>query len=46
MEISASNEGQDLIEGYEIVFEAPDEQKIEITFTPDGEILENAEAIQ
>lgn len=46
MEISTNKEGNDQIEGYEIVLKEPDESKIEITFAPDGEILEISEATQ
>ncbi len=40
MEITAVNEGEDQLEGYEIVFENLDKEEIEITVAPDGNIIE------
>lgn len=40
MEITAVIEGEDQLEGYEIVFETPDNKEIEITVAPDGTITE------
>lgn len=40
MEITAVKEGEDQLGGYEIVFETLDKKEIEITLTPDGNIIE------
>lgn len=40
MEINAAMEGEDQLEGYEIVFETPDKTEMEITVAPDGTIIE------
>ena len=40
MEITAVIEGEDQLEGYEIVFETPDNKEFEITIAPDGNIIE------
>ena len=40
MEITAVIEGEDQLEGYEIVFETVDKEEIEITVAPDGNIIE------
>jgi hypothetical protein len=42
MEITAVKEGQDALEGYEIVLETAEGDKVEITVAPDGEILEES----
>ena len=42
MEITAVNEGQDVLEGYEIVLETADKKEIEVTLAPDGTILEDS----
>lgn len=42
MEITAVKNGQDELEGYEIVLETTDKKEVEITVAPDGEILEDS----
>ena len=42
MEITAVTDGQDALEGYEIVLETADEKDVEITVAPDGKILEDS----
>ena len=43
MEITAVQDGQDALEGYEIVLETADKKDIEVTVAPDGKILEEDE---
>ena len=40
MEITAVKDGNDVLEGYEIVFETADKKEIEVMVAPDGKILE------
>jgi hypothetical protein len=42
MEITAVKQGDDVLEGYEIVLETAEKKEIEITVAPDGEILEDS----
>ena len=42
MVITAVKDGIDELEGYEIVFETPDNKEIEIMVAPDGEIIEES----
>jgi uncharacterized membrane protein YkoI len=42
MEISAVRDGQDVVEGYEIVIETADKNVFELTVAPEGEILEDS----
>jgi hypothetical protein len=42
MEITAVKDGQDTLEGYEIVFETAEKKEVEITVAPDGKILEDS----
>lgn len=46
MEISTIQEGNDVLEEYELVLRLADEQKIEITLAPDGQLLEDAEIVE
>jgi hypothetical protein len=46
MEISTVQDGNDVLEEYELVLRLADEQKIEITLAPNGELLEDAEIIK
>ena len=43
MEITAVKEGQDVLEGYEIMFETAEGEEVEVTVAPDGEILEDSD---
>lgn len=43
MEITAVIDGEDVLEGYEIVLETPDQKIMEVTLAPDGSILEDSE---
>jgi len=40
MEITAVKDGNDVLEGYEIVFETVDKKEIEVMVAPEGKILE------
>lgn len=42
MEITAVNDGKDVLEGYEIVLETAGVKEIEVTVAPEGEILEDS----
>ena len=42
MEITAVSEGQDVLEGYEIVLETADMKEVEVTVDPGGQILEDS----
>jgi hypothetical protein len=42
MEITAVKDGEDVLEGYEIVLETADKKEVEITVAPDGRILEES----
>lgn len=42
MEIRAVKEGEDVLEGYEIVLETADKKEVEVTVSPDGEVLEES----
>ena len=42
MEITLVDNGQDVLEGYEIILEKADKKDIEITVAPDGVILEDS----
>ncbi len=42
MEITAVKEGQDALEGYEIVLETAEGREVEITVAPDGQIVEES----
>ena len=42
MEITAVKDGQDVLEGYEIVLETAEGEEVEITVAPDGEMLEDS----
>jgi hypothetical protein len=42
MEITAVQAGKDALEGYEVVLQTGDERPVEVTFAPDGRILEDA----
>jgi hypothetical protein len=42
MEITAVKDGQDALEGYEIVFETTEKKGVEVTVAPNGEILEDS----
>jgi hypothetical protein len=42
MAITAVKEGKDALEGYEVVLQTGDERPVEVTFAPDGRILEAA----
>jgi hypothetical protein len=43
MQITAVQDGTDVLEGYEIVLETADMREVEITVAPDGKILEDSE---
>ena len=40
MEITEVKDKKEVLEGYEIVLETADKKEVEITFAPDGKILE------
>jgi hypothetical protein len=42
MQITAVKDGQDVLEGYEIVFETAEKKGVEVTVAPNGEILEDS----
>jgi hypothetical protein len=42
MEITAVKDGEDALEGYEIVLETADKKEVEVTVAPDGKILEDS----
>jgi hypothetical protein len=42
MEITAVKDGEDVLEGYEIVLETADKKEVEIAVAPDGRILEES----
>jgi hypothetical protein len=42
MEITAVTDGEDALEGYEIVLETADMKEVEVTVAPDGEIIEDS----
>jgi len=44
MEITAVTDGEDALEGYEVVLETVDKEEVEITVAPDGKILEESGA--
>jgi hypothetical protein len=46
MEITTVVDGQDVLEGYEIVFEAADMEEVEIMVTPEGEIIKESDEMQ
>ena len=46
METSTVHDGNDVVEEYELVLRLADQQKIEITLAPNGELLEDAEIIK
>jgi hypothetical protein len=43
MEITAVQDGQDVLEAYEIVLETAEKKDIEVTLAPDGKILEDSD---
>ena len=43
MEVTAMQDGKDMLEGYEILLKTADETGIEVTVAPDGKILEGPE---
>jgi hypothetical protein len=42
MEITAVKDGQDVLEGYEIVLKTAEGEEVEVTVAPDGEIVEES----
>jgi uncharacterized membrane protein YkoI len=42
MEITAVKDGQDALEGYEVVLETADKKEVEVTVAPDGKIVEDS----
>jgi uncharacterized membrane protein YkoI len=42
MQITAVKDNKDMLEGYEVVFVTADEKEAEVTFAPDGKILEES----
>ena len=42
MEITAVTDGNDALEGYEIILETAEEKDVEVTVAPDGKILEDS----
>ncbi len=42
MEITVVKDGEDVLEGYEVVLETADMEEVEITVAPDGNVLEDS----